>query len=207
MKRVKIIGRQGGDIMDCDVPVINVTSRSTIWSKGFSPFLLTDIPLGDGTTAKNMENAWQYSKLYPQHADKNGEPTQKYFDWARKGFNSNYAKRYPMGRFKRPICSLWKGERLSYVEARKKIYIPLYAKAVVKTEAYKKLKKMYDMGEKFVLWDFDGYDYISLGMTYEEVANNEKLKMGHAFVIGMLLEGMIEVINGKIKYNKDYLEK
>ena len=207
-RRVKITGKQGvnkGIDKDIpEIPLINTTSSSKNWSKEFSPFFLTNIPIYNGIKAKNMENAWQFSKLYPEHADKEGNPTERYFKWAEKGWNSKYAERYPMGR-KRPLCSIWDGKKLTYLEARKKIYIPLYAKAVVKTDAYKRLKTMYDSGEDFILWDVDGYDYLSLNMTYEEVANNERLKMGHAFVIGMLLEGLIIIENGKLSYNLNYL--
>ena len=41
------------------------------------------------------------------------------------------------------------------------------------------------------LWDFDGYNHKELGLTYDEVINNPDRKMGHAFVLGMLLEGFI----------------
>ncbi len=33
----------------------------------------------------------------------------------------------------------------------------------------------------------DGYDYHKLGMSLEDVLNNPKRKMGHAFVIAMIL--------------------
>jgi hypothetical protein len=35
-----------------------------------------------------------------------------------------------MGRGAKPEYSLWDGERLDYIEARKRIYAPLYARAV-----------------------------------------------------------------------------
>jgi hypothetical protein len=41
------------------------------------------------------------------------------------------------------------------------------------------------------LWDFDGYDYQAFGLTFDQVINDPVRKMGHAFVIAMLLEGYL----------------
>lgn len=171
---------------------INTTSRSSNWSKGLSPFYLScDI-------AKNVENGWQYSKVYTEHVDEQGNPTKEYFDWAYEGFNKVKADRYPMGKGRAPLYSYWNGEKLDYIEARKKIYIPLYAKAVVKSEAYKILKDLYDSGNDIVLWDFDGYDHTKLKMTFDDVINSRRKKMGHAFVLAMLLTGKIEVVDDTV---------
>ena len=86
------------------------------------------------------------------------------------------------------MYSFWDGNKLSYINARKKIYAPLYSEAVEKTDAFKKLKEMHESGEEIWLWDFDGYDFRKKNMTYEEVLNNPKRKMGHAFVLAMMLE-------------------
>jgi hypothetical protein len=32
-----------------------------------------------------MENGWQYCKVYPCHVDSEGNPTNEYFEWAKKG--------------------------------------------------------------------------------------------------------------------------
>ena len=119
-------------------------------------------------------------------------------------------------------------ERLSYVDARKRIYIPEYAKLVVKTASYKWLKKLYDEGKKIALVDFDGYNYY-YGKAKEKLYNQHikrctkkgikpkaslkdflNLKTmsdviscgftpaGHAFIIKMLLEGDLEVKNGQV---------
>ena len=171
---------------------VNTTSRSEDFGKGLSPFLLRDIKLFDGTMSKNMENAWQYSKVYKVHTDEEGEPTKEYYTWARKGFNSTYADRYPMGKGVKPLYSIWDDEKLSYVEARKKIYLQLYARAVIKTKAFNKLKELYEEGQNIALIDFDGYDHRKLGMSYREVIESETNKFGHAFIVAMLLEGKLK---------------
>ena len=171
---------------------ISTVSHSTTWSRGLSPFVLGPIPCYDGKIAKNMENAWQFSKVYSLHVDANGEPMDSYFQWRDRGWEDDYAHRYPAGRGARPKFSLWEGRKLTYVEARKAIYIPLYARAVVKTDAYTTLKQLYEDETELWLWDFDGYDHRKLGRTYEQVINDPNRKCGHAFVLAMLLTGLID---------------
>jgi hypothetical protein len=101
------------------------------------------------------------------------------------------ADRYPKGKEQKAVFSFWNDKKISYIEARKEIYIPLYKQAVEKTEAYSKLKEEYNKYNNLLLWDFDSYDYKRLGMTFEDVINCEDRKMGHAFVLAMMLEGYI----------------
>lgn len=167
---------------------INTTSRSGNWSVGLSPFYLGPVDLYDGYVARNVENAWQYAKVYPQHVDEKGNPSIDYWTWAQYGWGKERADRYPMGKGAKPLYSYWDGRKLSYVEARKKIYAPIYAKAVEKTEAFKKLTEIYKEKGEIWLWDFDGYDHVKLGMTFKDVIDCETRKMGHAFVLAMMLQ-------------------
>ena len=171
------------------VKVFDTTSRSPTYTKGVSPFFVGPV-MANGLQAWNVENAWQYSKVYPEHVDERGNPTTAYFEWRNAGYNSKRAERYPMGKGVVPLYSLWNGERLSYVEARKKIYIPLYAEAVQKTDAFAQLKAECEALDEVVLLDFDAYDHRALHMTWEQVINSPDKKMGHAFVLAMLIEGV-----------------
>lgn len=166
--------------------IINTTSRSTNWSRGLSPFFLGPVNLYLSYTAKNVENAWQFSKVYDVHVDENGNPTPEYFTWAVNGWADSYAHRYPMGKGVIPQYSYWDGEKLDYISARKKIYIPLYRKAVASTAAFAELKNISEK-EDIWLWDFDGYNYEKIGMSLQDVANDKTRKMGHAFVLAMML--------------------
>lgn len=176
---------------------INTTSRAeSSWMTDLSPFFLGPCKLYWDLISKKMENAWQYTKVYPEYDD-NGEPTSEYFDWANEGWNNDRPVRYPMGKGKKPLYSWWDGKKYTYVEARKKIYVPLYAKAVVKTKGFQMLKNIYDgtfeihrpVGkiETIYLKDFDAYRHEEKGMTLTDVMNNSDKKMGHAFVLMMLL--------------------
>ena len=188
---VRVIGPK--DSTRPDEVVINTTSRSTTWSRGLSPFFIGPIPLYEGATsshAHNMENAWQFSKVYPWQVDHEGNPTPSYFTWAKEGWENTRAVRYPMGKGVKPSFSWWAGEKLPYVEARRRIYLPLYAKGVAQTAAFQQLLRLYKDSGQVTLWDFDGYDHTALGMTMKDVVNNPDRSMGHAFIIAHLLESL-----------------
>lgn len=166
--------------------------------RDLSPFILgpidTYIP---GLQAQNFENLWQFSKVYREHLYF-GAMDSKWFDWRDKGWANPRAIRYPMGKGAIPEYSYWNGEKLSYIEARKKIYAPIYAKYVVETESFKILKGVHNAGicgvhskQTIVLRDYDAYDHIKMGITLKDVINDPNRKCGHAFVLAMILEGVL----------------
>ena len=184
------------ELRSTGIPVITTVSRSNDpWSRHLSPFHLGPIKLYGKYSAKNVENGWQYSKVYKKHTDKNGDPTTDYFAWAQRGWANPRAHRYPMGKGAIPEYSWWDGERLGYVDARKRIYVPLYLKAVADTDAWKKLKETHGKSPDIILWDYDAYDHHMLEMTYRDVLNDPTRKMGHAFVLAMMLECKDDIIN------------
>lgn len=173
---------------------VNTTTSSDNWSRELSPMVLGPVKMFKNLVAKRLENAWQYLKVYKNHLDDQGNILLEYYVWARQGFRDPFSRRYPMGKGAVPEFSLWNGERLDYISARKKIYIPLYREAVRKSEAYKKLLSLYKESGNMVLFDFDGYDYLKLGLTLNQVLNDPTKKMGHGFVLAMMLE---EDVDGK----------
>lgn len=170
---------------------VNTTSRTpTSWQRDLSPFFLGPCPLYEGAgiaEAQRMENAWQFAKVYREQ-QRDGEPTEDYWRWARDGWRYRRAVRYPMGKGAVPEFSWWDGEALGYVDARKKIYVPLYTKAVIRTAGFAELLRVYREHGELTLWDFDGYDHHKLGMSLKDVLNDPTRKMGHAFVLAMMLE-------------------
>lgn len=165
-------------------PLLDVTSRSAIWSKELSPFFLGPCPLYGKFNAVNMENAWQYAKVYPEFLSETGEILPTYKEWSTHGWKLKRAVRYPMGQGAVPAFSLWDGERLDYIQARKKIYIPLYREAVKKTRAWKLLKLFFEDKKEIVLFDFDGHGD---SRTLRQVLNDPTKKMGHGYVLAMML--------------------
>jgi hypothetical protein len=193
---VSVLGFWSRKVKDGDFPpgtvVVNTTSSAKDFGRGLSPFFLGPVHLWDSWKAKNVENAWQFSKVYEEHLGENGAPTKEWFHWAAGGWDSQRAVRYPMGKGRRPTYSLWKKadgkfRKLSYVRARKVIYGPLYRRAVENTKAWKMLRERFLRTGHLVLLDFDAYDHKALGMTLSDVLNCEDRKMGHAFVLAMML--------------------
>jgi len=171
--------------------VVVTVSKSDNWTRGLSPFVLGPCKLYDPFVSMNMENAWQFSKVYSEFLDgDNIKP--EYWDWCKKGWGDKKAYRYPMGKGRIPSFSLWGEERLGYIEARKRIYIPLYFRAVKDTSSFKKLKEVYEEHKTFdrdlYLIDFDAYRHRMFNMSYNDVINCSSRKMGHAFVLAMALE-------------------
>ena len=211
-------------------------NQDVVMNHGLSPFYLGPVECYDGLVAQRFELAWQCAKVYPTLKDKKGNvrpeypqlitedglPGPSYFKWrdemwakTEEDFSTPGDMRRPAGKGNSKNCKYawWKVDgkfkRLYYVPSRKAIYIPLYAKAVVKTEAYRRLVELRDAGKNLMLIDFDGYNpYHSFYgfasddavQTYNDVIHCHLLKMGHGFVLAMLLEGLIRVENGEVKY-------
>ncbi|CAF1410013.1 unnamed protein product [Adineta steineri] len=162
---------------------------------------------------------WCLQFIYQQFTDEDGEsPSEAYWKWAENGWNDSKPHRFPLGRKAgKPLYSLWNGKRLGYIEARKTIYAPLYAKYVEQTDAYKKLNDIYikyccgDMNDKqkrpMALLDFDGWDHLGQGYSLEEVIDKEKPKMGHAFVLAGLLENNLFWLSEPEKSTAEELRK
>lgn len=165
---------------------IDTTSNSG-QCRDLSPFILSAPP------AKRFENLWQFSKVYKSQVLAIDEyPDAAWYKWRDGGYALDRAVRYPMGKGAIPLYSLWDDEKLGYIEARKKIYIPEYAKNVVSTDSFAILRELYADGETLVLRDYDAYDHNKLGMSLIDVVNNPKRKMGHAFVLIMMLTNKLE---------------
>ncbi len=189
MVQVRVCGPRDRPPQSDGATIINTCSNARTWSVGLSPFVLGPVKLYSGLSARNVENAWQYSKVYEEHVGPDGNPSPAYFVWARRGWDAARGRRYPMGKGRKPLYAWWDGERLDYVTARKRIYCPLYAAAVRCTDAFATLKQVCGRSPVVWLWDFDGYDHAALGMSYDDVVNCPDRKMGHAFVLAMLLDG------------------
>lgn len=113
-----------------------------------------------------MENIYQFSKVYekvPKSTQRyskwdsriiwdwpaethvvDGEVNDQYWSWREAGYNAHDPIRYPVGLKNRHLClySLWEGEKLDYIQSRKKIYMPTYQSMVIKHDKFKKIKEM-----------------------------------------------------------------
>ena len=167
-----------------EATVIDTTSNVGQFRE-LSPFILPAPP------AQNLENLWQFSKVYSSQVNGAGDPSTDWFEWRQQGWQDTKAHRYPMGKGSIPLYSYWWGERLDYIRARKRIYIPEYAKNVTETHSFRRLQLLY-YTKNIILLDYDAYDHAILGMTLRDVVNAPHRKMGHAFVLIMILTGCLE---------------
>lgn len=162
--------------------IIDVTSRVTRdkefmaqhpnFAKELSPFYIGPVVSSDGVTANIFEIFWQCGKVYPCHDDA-GKPNAAFFTWR----NDFYAKTVCSKDLMRHACHDLGYEHkdaryfayfdqakkeyipLGYVESRKKIYMPEYAKLVANAESFKWMKSLVDQGKKIALVDFDVCNY------------------------------------------------
>lgn len=188
-----------------------------------------------------MENIWHAQKVWPNvpniktpksqfdrttiwehpeeiHVDENKEPNEKYWKWREKLLKNQHPVRYPASHKNRKnaLYSLKeKGDKkLSYVEARKEIYIPEYVKLVREQKDYKDLKKRLESGENLLIVEVDGPtqesmpyyqkkykvsdDWIkdhSIKATKENIdimLNDERHSFGHGYCLAMALQDMDE---------------
>lgn len=159
-----------------------------------SPFFLGPCLSEDGIVFHNMENLWQFSKVYGQHVDEDHSVTHAWWEWYHEGATDTKAHRYPMGKGAVPLYSRYGNMRLSYIAARKLIYIPQYIQLVEQTAKFRTLLSRYHKGKHILLRDFDAYD---LDREYRLKTDEEKMllcinnpnrRMGHGFVLGWHLE-------------------
>lgn len=167
--------------------IINCTTQSKDEYRRLSPFMTTNPYCYAGLSAKSVENAWQYSKIYPEYADENGDPTPEWFKWRDKGFSYYKAIRYPMGKGAIPLYSWWNGARYKYIEARKRIYVPLYELSIKNNPVFISLKREYEKGTLLAIRDFDVYRLDLEGLTVKDAINNPDKKFGHGFVLYKML--------------------
>lgn len=119
-------------------------------------------------------------------------------------------------------------EPLNYVQARKKVYFPEYIKLISETDSFKWIKSLVDVGKKIALVDFDAFnvyskkakskmyesylnkckrDKVTPSLNEEDFQKIENIKdlvscpflpVGHGVAIKALLQGDLEVKDGKV---------
>ncbi|MBR2024810.1 MAG: hypothetical protein IKA02_03255, partial [Clostridia bacterium] len=147
--------------------IIDVTSRITRnkefmeqhprFAKELSPFYAGPVMSADGVKAEIFEIFWQCGKVYPCH-DNNGKPNSDYFQWRNYFYSQTECTKDLMRHTCKSIGYEHKDARyfahydkvcgeyipLGYVDARKKVYFPEYAKLIYNTESFQYLKSLVD---------------------------------------------------------------
>ncbi len=180
---------------------INVCSGSKRF-RGLSPMCLgpyRDLKVVANTngdietlTGQNLENVWQASKVWEGDIDIFGRILPVWFRDRDTYWSDTRAHRHIKGKKgKKVLFSLWVNQetgrfiRLSYLDARRAIYCPLYEQLVKSTEAYKALEKALDNGFNVQILGDDGYDVE--GLDLEDCLNDKKRPFGHELCLVALL--------------------
>lgn len=158
--------------------------------------------------ANNIEDGWQCSKVSPSHIgkyDPNGDewlPNWK--EWSKRGRFSGEARRHRIPKKDRciahpsnpniPTFLYYMGERLSYKDARKRMYMKWYKDLVVHTNAYKDLKARHLAGINLLLLEFDGLDRYNSKENVDldqdilqKLLEDDSRPFGHGLVLACIL--------------------
>lgn len=190
---------------------IQQVGNVTIPSYQVSPYYLKD------TEGHLFENYYQSSKIFKTvtaqhvvynnrvtwsypfeiHVDDDSNVLPAYWAWRYKLLHNPYPVRYPNGYAGRKecLCVIWQNdigdyEKLSYIDARRKLYCPKYAELVMKTEAFARLKELHDAGVNLQLTDVDvPVDTLLTKEAYQQYIQNPTVSFGHAWTLGACLLG------------------
>ncbi len=171
---------------------VNVCSSGT-WGKELSPFFLRPTDL----VAPDFETLWQASKMYPcDEMPGTDTPNERFYKRQRNAFER--ARKHGKGlrhvgpRGVKPVCA-WYGRRLSYLEARRQIYVPTYVALARETSAFRRLRDMVASGTNVLLIGYDGYDYRTDGKTLAQCMDDETRSFGHELVLAGMLTGELAI--------------
>lgn len=149
-------------------------------------------------SASNLENLWQYGKVWSGDiAEGSGAPSAGFFRRRAAGWTKAKADRHALAdpsrkgsaqcrRTQETRYHYWFGQYLGYVEARRRVYAPLYERLVRETDAWKELEARVARGEKLLLIGYDAYDRED--RSWDECFANEKRPFGHEMVLACMLE-------------------
>jgi len=157
---------------------------------------LGPIPLkfkGDKTSAdvKNVENIWQFSKVFAQDIGLNEKPTPDWFAARLKGWAD--PKGYQRAKKKqvagvKPVFFFWgREDKLEFIEARKRIFCRVYAMLATRTAAYRKLVELIQKGTNVQILGLEGYDYVQEQRSLNQCLLDPERGFGPAFVLAGLL--------------------
>ncbi|MDR9837015.1 MULTISPECIES: hypothetical protein [Herbaspirillum] len=120
---------------------VDVSRQSKQWGSQLHPDNLQPARAISGIRARSLTNLWQYSQVYPAFFDQNElMPIPEYFNWARQGFIAAKPDPAPCGKGALPLLTWWSDTAHSPRYAWRNIYIPEYADAAVRTEAFTQLQ-------------------------------------------------------------------
>ena len=83
--------------------------------------------------------------------------------------------------------SLWQGQRLGYVEARKAIYVPLYKRYAAEAKEFKALQGLLDQGYNIHILGYDGFSVDMTESGMRSALDDPSRPFGHELVVAAML--------------------
>jgi hypothetical protein len=120
-----------------------------------------------------------------------GQITDAYWAWRKKGFQTPDAIRYPVGFKARHNCLCALADEdldtpLDYIDSRKRIYVPTYIEMAKKTELFSELsRRLYEDKENLLIIEVDGPHQESLSYyqeTYPDVGISDDFIQDHTML-------------------------
>jgi len=186
---------------------VNVTSGSMNKFDGASAKEMSPMYLGPVGDCLLFENYWQYGKKFKElgHA----VSRDKWLKFRERGCKRKKGDRHPSGTKSKEVLyqyekngktfNKWRyyvayiaeygGIEMGYIEARKRVYVPVYSELVSETNAFKGLKKLVDSGQSVMILDYDGPKKTTevTEKVLRTALNDPSRPFGHGYVIASLL--------------------
>jgi len=146
-------------------------------------------PQPDLPAALNLENFWQFSKVFSDEVDVKGEPLPIFFERQKNGFLDPIPHRHkPNATGNIPLYSVWKRPdgsliKYKYIQARQ-IYCYYYEQFALKDPNFHKLKQMLQDGFNLQICGYDAYQPTESWETHYLDASRP---FGHELVLMTLL--------------------
>ena len=136
--------------------------------------------------AQNLENFWQFSKVFPDEVDSDGEPSALFFQRQVKGFLDPVPHRHKS--LKTPLYSVWRRQdqtliKYKYVPSRQ-FYCHYYERFALVDDNFLKLKQMIADGFQLQICGYDAYPVTKPLMEHYL---DESAPFGHELVLYTLL--------------------
>jgi len=129
----------------------------------------------------------------PHIKDNNIEPD--YYKWRDEIFKCKKPIRYPNGHARRSKVAFsllidqdGTEKRLSYIEARKEIYIKEYCRLIRKLAEYNQLLQFLKQGKHLIICEIDVLENETITIEkLENLVNNKNIRFGHGFCLAWAL--------------------
>lgn len=142
----------------------------------------------------NFESWWQVGK-HIQGVDR----VKQVRYWLRVGHDGKPKRRYPNSKNKKVLYAKWDGgEKMNYIDSRKKMYVPEYFNMIKDEKELKKLINYRNRGGNIVVYDYDGPFEGKTPVALEvnesmlrEKINDPKRPFGHGYVVAAAIAGIL----------------